>query len=127
MIRRALGLFSLLTAVFVIAAVLAGCNPWKFPEQPVLLLNVDDWDNEASTEVHNVRLYTSNGEEVLITADVLEVPPGDEWYHTAGYTYLLNTGETYTKIIYFQGDQEITREITIIDAESGMVYFVNIG
>lgn len=101
-----------------------GCaDPWKVPEEPVLLLTLH---TDSGKSVTTVKIEESDGTQRLVNPHgPLEVYIGDDGFYRSAYTWALTENVTYTKIIYILDDGlEREETININSAEPGQVYSV---
>ena len=106
---------------------LTGYSGWQNENLgPILLIQVQDWDNSGST-IKNLRIVDDENNIITIYADELEMQVDSEGNSTGGYSYFLAPGGTYTKLIWDNDGSDTDVLIDIKNAKNGMIYYARIG
>jgi len=121
---------SVLFALGVFALVyLTGCSiDLVRPEEPVLLLNIQDWDgNTGATYVSAVSIHKTAPTAATVTiASRLDLYAESEGGMHAGYTFRLEEGASYNTVTYTHGVTPVPVTVHINAAEAGMTYVVGL-
>lgn len=117
----------ILSLLAFIVLGLSGCSGWQNEgHKPILLIEVEDWDNSGST-IKNLRIVDDANNIITIFSGEFELQAGYEDQLSGGYSYYLTPGTGYTKLIYDNDGSDSEVLIDIKNAEVGMIYFAGIG